>query len=47
MRLDAAVAAGFAGSVDLDRALVPDRQGIGGVQAGATSPVQGDALISP
>jgi uncharacterized membrane protein len=41
-RLDASVAATFGGSVDLDRALAADRQGIGG-PAAAASPVRGDA----
>jgi uncharacterized membrane protein len=46
-RLDATVATAFGDSVDRDRALTPDRQGIGGPEASAASPVRGDALVAP
>jgi uncharacterized membrane protein len=46
-RLDATVATSFGDSVDLDRALDADRQGIGGRAAVAASPLPDDALVSP
>ena len=39
-RLDATVQRSFGSSIDLDRALTPDRQGIGGPHARLTEPVQ-------
>ena len=39
-RLDATVRQSFGGSIDLDRALTADRQGIGGPHARLTEPVQ-------